>query len=89
VLLFSPKPVPLYALSPSDGAVIWSQEVGGGIPPYVLGNDIYMSTGDETVILTLAQGRYAAEYYVYDTSSGYTSAEQVDLGQISHIVAGP
>ncbi len=89
VLLFSPKPVPLYALSPSDGAVIWSQEVGGGIPPYVLGNDIYMSTGDETVILTLAQGRYAAEYPVYATSSGYTSAEQVDLNQISQIVAGP
>lgn len=89
VLLFSTSPISLYALSPSDGAVVWEQGVGGEIPPYVLGNDIYMSTGDETIILTLAQGRYAADYPVYFTSSGYTPAEQADLGDISYIVAGP
>lgn len=89
VLLFSTSPISLYALSPSDGAVVWEQGIGGEIPPYVLGNNIYMSTGDDTVILTLAQGRYVAEYPVYATSSGYTSAEQVDLADISYIVAGP
>ncbi|HEX8733620.1 MAG TPA: PQQ-binding-like beta-propeller repeat protein [Ktedonobacterales bacterium] len=90
VLLSSDSTPIVDALSPSAGSVVWSQEAPGpGLPLFVLGDYIYLSVSDGIAILTLAQGRYAADYPVYNASSGYTSAEQVDLGDIAYIVAGP
>lgn len=92
VLLTSGSTTMVDALSPSDGSVVWSQETPGsnGTPPCVLGDYIYLlASHDEIMILTLAHGRYAADYLIYLTSSGYTSAEQADLSDMAYIVVGP
>lgn len=90
VLLTSGSTPIVDALSPSDGSVVWSQEtVPEMSPPVVLGSYVYVGSGNEFTILSLASGRYVADYNIYLTSSGYTSAEQVDLGDTAHIVVGP
>ncbi len=90
VLLTSGSTPIIDALSPSDGSVVWSQETLPEMsPPVVLGDYVYAALGDKFTILSLASGRYVAEYDVYLTSSGYTSAEQADLNDIAYIVVGP
>lgn len=92
VLLTSSYAPFVYALSPSDGSVVWSQETlgfGGTPPPFVLGDYIYLlASHDEITIITLAHGTYAADYPVY-YKSPYTPAEQADLGDMVFLVAAP
>lgn len=89
VLLTSANTPIVDALSPSDGSVVWSQETLPEMsPPVVLGGYIYVASGHEFTILSLASGRYVADYNVYLTSPGYTPAEQAYLDDIAYIVVG-
>jgi outer membrane protein assembly factor BamB len=92
VLLSSTNSPLVYALSPRDGSVIWRQEsLGFGMsPPVVQGNDAYViATANELSIFSLANGAYVADYDFYERPDLYSSADQLDLGEIAYIAVDP